>query len=86
MDSLESFLPVTPGFFFSLSPLINYDDKTTLEHPQNKDKQCVLSEAGAVRGVEDALPSLSHICFPLQTVKGKKKGGPVNEWSGVTQH
>lgn len=39
-----------------------------------------------MRGVEDALPSLSHICFPLQTVKGKKKGGPVNEWSGVTQH
>lgn len=59
--------------FFSLSPLINYDDKTALEHPQNKDKQCVLSEAGDVRSIEDALPSLWHICFLLQTVKGKKK-------------
>lgn len=56
--------------FFSLSPLIDYDDKTTLEHPQNKDKQCVLPEAGSTRSTEDALPALWRICFPLQTVKG----------------
>lgn len=49
---------------FSLPPRINYDDKSTLEHPQNKDKQCALSEAGDVHSIEDMLPSLWHICFP----------------------
>lgn len=67
MDALESFLPVTPGLLFFLSPLINYDDKTALEHPQNKDKPCIIRGWGCVQHWRCATFSVAHLFSPTDS-------------------